>query len=151
MKRSFTIVAAAIMLGFVIAALPTTAPSAQAAGCVQIYRIYFDSPGSDNGSNRSLNAEWIQLHNKCSSAKSLAGWTVRDASSHVYHLGTYTLKAGGYVKIHTGRGTNSSTNRYWASRYYIWNNNGDTAKLKNGSGTLVDKCHYSGAGSSVSC
>ncbi len=32
------------------------------------------------------------------------GWTLRDTSAHVYHLGTFHLAAGGAVKIHTGRG-----------------------------------------------
>ncbi len=32
------------------------------------------------------------------------GWTLRDTSAHVYHLGTFHLAAGAAVKIHTGRG-----------------------------------------------
>jgi hypothetical protein len=36
---------------------------AQALGAVKIHKIYFDSPGADNGSNTSLNAEYIVIRN----------------------------------------------------------------------------------------
>jgi hypothetical protein len=42
-----------------------------AAGAIKINRIYFDSPGSDTGSNSSLNAEWIRLKNTGNSARQL--------------------------------------------------------------------------------
>jgi hypothetical protein len=55
------------------------------------------------------------------------------------------------VTIHTGKGSNTASNRYWGSDEYIWTNDGDTAKLKNKAGVLIDKCSYSGAGSYVNC
>ena len=151
MTRVVSVLMIGIFLGAMLSASPLTAGPAQAAGCVQLYRIYFDSPGSDTGSRSSLNAEWVQLKNRCSSAKSLTGWRIKDRAGHVYRFGTYTLKAGGYVKVHTGRGTNTSTDRYWGSGWYIWNNDGDRAILKNAAGTTVDTCTYSGAGSAVYC
>ncbi|MEW6223210.1 MAG: lamin tail domain-containing protein [Chloroflexota bacterium] len=151
MKRPFTMLAVAALLGLSLAASPATAPDVSAAPCIQIYRIYFDSPGADSGSNSSLNAEWIQLRNRCSSAKSLTGWTVRDTSSHIYRFGSFSLGAGASVRLHTGKGTNTAGHRYWASRYYIWNNNGDRATVKNAAGTVIDRCSFSGAGSAVYC
>jgi hypothetical protein len=118
---------------------------------IRIDKIYFDSPGSDTGSNTSLNAERIRLKNTGSTGRYLTGWTIRDASGHVYRFGTYRLRAGYTVRVHTGNGTNTRLNRYWRSDGYIWNNNGDTARLKNSGGTLIDKCSYSGAGDYVSC
>lgn len=44
---------------------------AQAAGGVTIYHVWFDSPGSDNRSNASLNGEWVQIKNTGGSAVSL--------------------------------------------------------------------------------
>ncbi len=85
------------------AASPASAPLAAAAPCVVIYRVYFDSPGSDTGSNTSLNAEWIKLRNRCSTSKSLSGWRIKDKAGHTYPFGTYTLAGGAYVKVHTGR------------------------------------------------
>ena len=50
---------------------------------MKIPQIYFDSPGSDNGSNKSLNAEWVKIKNVTHSHKTITGWPLRDASSHV--------------------------------------------------------------------
>jgi hypothetical protein len=125
--------------------------AATASAGIRIDTIFFDSPGNDTGSNSSLNAEWIRLKNTGSTARKLTGWTVRDTSGHVYKFGTYKLGAGKTVKIHTGKGSNTARDRYWRSDEYIWNNDGDRAKLKSKSGSVIDTCSYSGAGSSVSC
>ena len=50
------------------------------------------------------------------------------------------------VKIHTGDGNNTSTDRYWGSGNYIWNNAGDTATLKDAKGKKLDTCSYSDPG-----
>jgi hypothetical protein len=119
------------------------APAAQAATSpVVIHEIFYNSPGPDTGSNTSLNAEWVQLHNRTSHRVTLTNWTLRDLAGHVYRFGTYRIKAGGYVKIHTGRGTNTQTNRYWGHGWYIWNNDGDRATLKNASGIVKSRCSY---------
>ena len=113
-----------------------------ATGGVTIHAVYFDSPGSDDGSNASRDAEWVQLNNPTSSGKAIGGWTLRDASSHVFVFPSYTLAAGHSVKVHTGTGTDTSTDLYWGSGSYIWNNTGDTATLTNSSGGTVDTCSY---------
>jgi hypothetical protein len=136
----------AVLCGLAVLALAPAAPAA-----IKITKIYFDSPGADTGSNSSLNAEWIRLRNTGSTGRYLTGWTIRDASGHVYRFGTYRLRAGYAVTVHTGNGTNTRLNRYWRSDGYVWNNNGDTAKLKNRAGTLIDRCSYSGAGDWTNC
>lgn len=115
-------------------------PSASGAA---ITAIYFDSPGSDTGSNTSLNAEWVQIKNVTSTRKTLTGWALRDASSHVYSFPSFSLAAGASVRVHTGSGSNTGSSLYWGAGGYIWNNSGDTATLKNASGTTVDHCSYS--------
>ncbi|TJZ91679.1 lamin tail domain-containing protein [Actinacidiphila oryziradicis] len=121
--------------------LATAAP-AQAAGSVHLTEIYYNSPGSDNRSNSSLNAEWVLIKNSTSKGVSLKGWTLTDASSHKYTFGTYTLGAGKSVKIHTGKGTNTTSNRYQQRGAYVWNNDKDKATLKRSSGTVQDTCSY---------
>jgi hypothetical protein len=151
MKRVVLLIAVALLAGGGAAVAPAAAPTAAAAPCVVIYRVYFDSPGSDTGSNSSLNAEWIKLKNRCSTNKSLTGWTIKDKAGHTYRFGTYTLRAASYVKVHTGKGTNTRTDRYWGKGWYIWNNTGDTAYVRNSAGTLSDSCTFSGAGSDAYC
>jgi len=120
------------------------APTAQAATSpVVIHEIYYNSPGKDTGSKTSLNAEWVQLRNRTSRTITLTHWTLRDRAGHVYTFGTYRIKAGGSVKIHTGSGTSTQMNRFWGHGWYIWNNNGDGATLKNASGTVKSRCSYS--------
>lgn len=111
---------------------------------VQIHEIYYNSPGPDNGSNASLNAEWVQLYNTSSLRIRLTDWTLRDAAGHVFKFATYTLGAHSYVKIHTGHGSRTQTDRYWNQNWYIWNNTGDTAKLEDTHGGTVDSCSYKG-------
>ncbi len=120
------------------------APAAQASTSpVVIREIFYNSPGKDTGSNASLNAEWVQLHNRTGRTIILTHWTLRDRAGHIYTFGTYRIRAFGNVKIHTGRGTNTQTNRYWGHSWYIWNNNGDGATLKNASRIVQSRCSYS--------
>jgi hypothetical protein len=114
---------------------------------LQFAKIQYDSPGTDTRTNASLVAEYVTIKNVGASARSLTGFTVRDAQNHVYKFGTFTLKGGKSVRLHTGSGTNNSTDRYIGSRAYIWNNGGDKATLKNRAGTTLDTCSWSSRGS----
>jgi hypothetical protein len=120
----------------------TSTSGGSSTGGVAIKAIYFDSPGSDDGSNSSLNAEWVRLKNTTSTRKTLTGWSLHDGASHVYSFPTFSLAAGAYVKIHTGSGGNTAGDLYWHSPGYIWNNTGDTATLQNANGSVVDSCAY---------
>ena len=126
------------------AATLSSTPALATGHRIQINEIYYNSPGTDTGSNSSLNAEWVRLYNTSSSRITLTNWTLRDAAGHVFTFGTYTLGAHSYVKIHTGHGTRTQTDRYWNRNWYIWNNTGDTATLRDSAGGSVDSCHYTG-------
>jgi hypothetical protein len=126
------------------------APAAQASTVpavvhhpVVIQEIFYNSPGSDHGSNPSLNAEWVKLRNRTSHAVSLSGWTLRDRSHHVYQFGAYSLRAHGTVRIHTGRGSDSQANLFQDRSWYVWNNDADGATLKDANGTVRSRCSYS--------
>jgi len=125
--------------------------SADAASTVRFSYVQYNSPGSDTGSNTSLNGEYIRIKNYGTKSRSLTGWTVRDKANHVYKFGTFTLKPGATVTIYTGRGSNTSTKRYWGKSWYIWNNSGDTATLKTSSGTTLDTCKWGSSGSAKTC
>ena len=53
-----------------------------------------------------------------------------------------TLQPSGTVTLRTGTGTNSPGVRYWNKTWYVWNNNGDTAGLRNAAGTFIHSCWY---------
>jgi len=128
--------AAAALTGF------ATAAPAQAAGSVHLAEIYYNSPGTDTGSNASLNAEWVRITNSTTRAVSLKGWTLTDASRHTYVFPSVTLGAGRSVTVHTGRGTNTTANLYQQRRWYVWNNDKDQATLRKSTGSVVDTCSY---------
>lgn len=149
MKIRTAAVAVATATTMVGVALAVAAP-AQAASTISFGRIQYDSPGTDNRSNTSLNAEWVHVRNTGRTTVTLTGWTLRDASRHVYTFGSYRLGAGKTMTVHTGRGTNSTYNRYWGSGAYIWNNTGDTATLRTAAGTTIDTCTWRSRGSGYS-
>ena len=41
-------------------------------------------------------------------------------------------------------GANTQTDRYWGKSWYVWNNTGDTATLRDTTGHLLDQCTYTG-------
>ena len=144
------LIASLVATGMIL--FPSPQPSASAASCVGIHRIYYNSPGTDTGSNTSLNAEWIQLRNRCSTSSSLTNVKIKDAAGHAYTFGSYTLGGGKYVKVHTGMGSDTATDRYQGRSWSVWNNDKDTAYLYSASGTRLDSCSYNNAStSSVYC
>ncbi|MCW2674641.1 MAG: secreted protein, partial [Frankiales bacterium] len=84
------------------AVLGATMPAQAATPVVKIVKIYYDSPGTDNRTNASINGEYFVLKNTTSTSRSLTRWTVRDLANHVYTFGTFTLGAGKSVTVHTG-------------------------------------------------
>src|SRR5690349_4857523 len=84
MKKVLATAAAAVT------ALGVMAAPAEAASAVQIYRVYFDSPGKDTRSNTSLNAEWVQLFNTSKTSRQLKGMKLRDRTGYTYTFGSFT-------------------------------------------------------------
>ena len=140
------------VLGMVLGGTLSGAAPAQAATAIQITRVYYNSPGSDTGSNTSLNAEYVLLTNKASWRMNLKNYTLKDRTGYTYRFGTdLIVSPGASVVVHTGKGTNTATHRYWGRTWYVWDNTGDTAYLRNAAGTLVDTCTWGSTGSYTGC
>jgi hypothetical protein len=122
------------------AALPATAadhaPRAPRSAVV-LGAIQYDSPGREDGSNRSLNAEWVTVKNNGRSAVNLRGWTLSDGNRTVYRFKNLRLAGKSSVRVHTGVGNDNRREVYQDSRRYIWDNR-DTATLRNDHGKLAD-------------
>ncbi|GAB2824691.1 hypothetical protein GCM10022221_23350 [Actinocorallia aurea] len=123
-------------IALVLAGTGTTA-SAAAKPTLRFGKIQYDAPGADNGGNAHLNKEYVVLKNAGGKAVKLKNWTLRDAQNHVYKFPAFTLKAGRSVTVHTGKGKNSAMHLYMQRGWYIWNNSGDTATLRDAQGTKV--------------
>jgi hypothetical protein len=120
-----------------------------------IEEVYFNSPGADDGSNRSLNGERVEIWNNSRRTKQLEGWKLRDRDGNVFRFPELSLDRGDFVRVHTGRGEHQVFcvgggpgsycihELYWGSDSYIWDNKGDVVTLKAESGRVVDRCRYS--------
>ncbi|MET7889179.1 lamin tail domain-containing protein [Streptomyces avermitilis] len=105
---------------------------------VGISAVQYDSPGRDDRSNRSLNKEWVELTNTTRQAVNLDGWTLKDESGHTYTFDHYRLAGRASVRVHTGEGNDTRTDLFQDRRAYVWNNDHDTATLRNDHGRYVD-------------
>jgi len=138
---------AAVSIAAMMGALLTVpAPAEAATPRVEITKVNYDPAGTDVRTNEQLNDEWVRLTSRRSFTINLRGWTLRDRGGiHIYRFTTdFRLGPGKSVLIHTGRGTNTSAHRYWGSGWYVWNNDGDWATLRNPSGKIVDRCTWDG-------
>jgi Lamin Tail Domain len=125
--------------------LPTATP-AEAASVIRIVKIQYDSPGTDTGTNLSLNSEYVVVKNTSTTTRVLTGWTLRDLNGFVYTFPSTHLGAGASITVHTGQGTVDPRNRYWQRSWYVWNNTGDTAILRNATGWAVHQCGWTATG-----
>lgn len=148
-KIAITTITTALALGALAPA--TAAEPDQRAGAIQIARVSYDSPGSDTGSNPSLNAEWVAIKNTGKRARQLRGWKLRDTAGHVFRFPRFKLRPGRTVKVHTGRGIKTRRHLYWRQDWYVWNNDGDRATLRNRNGHRIDRCAWGDGGGVKRC
>ncbi|WP_307827798.1 lamin tail domain-containing protein [Planomonospora sp. ID82291] len=137
-RHAVSAVLAGSLLAVPVAALPASA----AAPAVEIVKVYYDSPGADRRSNSSLNAEYVTIKNITRRTIDLEGWTIRDKAAYRYTFGPIVLKPGKTLTLRTGQGDDGTSSVFWNRRAYVWNNDTDTASLRNASGKLIDSCSY---------
>ncbi len=70
------------------------------------------------------------------------GWTLSDSGEkHVYTFPDWFMIEG-TVRLHRGYGNDSQTDLFWQSNSYVWNNDGDTATIRDNYGVVVDMFTY---------
>ncbi len=146
------LVASAAAGSVIAAGLVTALPAEAASSKVQITRVYVNAPGSDRHTNKSVNGEYVRIKNKGKKSVSLSGYTLRDRQHHVYTFGSYSLKPGKTVTVHTGKGSDTPKTLYMDRGWHIWNNSGgDSATLRNTNGGKVDSCSWKTVRSYKTC
>ncbi|WEL24899.1 MBL fold metallo-hydrolase [Haloferax volcanii] len=110
------------------------------ASSLAVADVHADAAGVDTD---NLNDEYIVFENTGTDILDVAGWSVSDAAGRTYTFpsGT-TLDASATVTLHTGTGTDTSTDYYWGFGSAIWNNGGDTITVTDNTGALVLKEAY---------
>ncbi|MGA4878750.1 lamin tail domain-containing protein [Streptomyces lydicamycinicus] len=149
MSRNASRIAAAVLGSAALAAtavLPAAAaghghhapaPHHHHRSAVSLGAIQYDSPGRDDYSNRSLNAEYVTVKNNGHRPVNLRGWTLSDRSGQTYRFGNVRLRGHSQVRVHTGIGRDNRWDLYQDRRTYVWDDS-DTAILRNDHHRIVD-------------
>ncbi|WP_157253099.1 lamin tail domain-containing protein [Nonomuraea typhae] len=136
-RSNALLLACALTLGVI------AAPAQAAAPAIQLAKIFYDSPGTDRRGNASLNGEYVVIRNTTRAAVDLEGWSIADKTGYRYTFEPgQTLRPGRTLTLRTGQGDSGAGTVYWGRRAYVWNNDKDTAYVRNRSGRLVDSCSY---------
>jgi len=144
--RTLAVLTAVLTLPLFVALSPSTAQAATAP-VVRFSLAQFDTPGADRpATTAKLNGEYVVVTNYGKVSMVVTGWRLEDRYGHRYTLPAFSLRAGKSVKIHTGRGRNTSTDLYWGRSNYIWNNTRDTATLRSPTGRAIDTCSWTANG-----
>ncbi|WP_458209254.1 lamin tail domain-containing protein [Haladaptatus sp. NG-SE-30] len=110
------------------------------SGSIAVKSVHADASGSDTD---NLNDEYVVFENPGTAALDLTSYTVEDEVAHTYQFPDgFSLDAGATVTLHTGSGTDTSTDLYWGSGSAIWNNSGDTVYVFDDTGTQVEAYSY---------
>ena len=81
----------------------------------------------------------------------LHGWLVLNGAANFYAFKSFNLRAGRSVTLHSGQGTDTTTDVYWGSVDYQWNGPIGTALLFDGA-QRADICDWSPtAGGDLTC
>lgn len=138
---------AAALTGALAAPLAMTtaaqaAPTAPGRDNIEIDFVYYDSPGWDNGSWRSLNGEYVVIENNGRRPENLARYSLSNSDGVVYRFNRGTwIRPGQSLTIHTGPGRDWWGHAYIGSRHHIWDNDRDRVVLRNG-WRVVDVCGW---------
>ncbi len=83
--------------------------------------------------------EWVELEGY---NVIMSNWTLGDwKEKHVYVFPDWFM-INGKAKLHKGYGEDNETDLFWQKNYYVWNNDGDNATLRDENGEIVDFYNY---------
>jgi hypothetical protein len=107
---------------------------------VKIAHLQANAPGNDA---ENPNGEWVEIVNEGPEAVNLEGYSLKDAATHIYTFPAFTLQPGATVHLYSGQGQDDASSLYWGlAGEAVWNNDGDSAFLRDSEGNLVDDYSY---------
>ena len=116
--------------------------------CISVLDFNY-APAGNNLSN-----EYFTLKNSCSYSVGIISWTAKDdttINTHIFTFPVFNLDVNAELSIHTGNGTNTSTDLYFRKNSAVWNNDKDTLYMDTANGTSVLVCPYPNNGSILNC
>lgn len=98
----------------------------------------FNAPGDDDPAE-----EYVCLVNQADEPVDLLGWVLRDgAGRDVNTLPDFTLAPEAHVRVHPGKGRNSTTDLFGTGGSPVWTNGGDSVTLLDADGQEIDSQSY---------
>lgn len=97
--------------------------------------VQADAPGNDH---QNPNGEYAVVRNRSATTVAIGGWRLCDAANHCFRFPAGTeIRAGGMVTVFSGEGLPRAGSFHMGFARAVWNNNGDTATLYDGGGSVV--------------
>jgi len=107
---------------------------------LKIVDLNADAPGSDK---ENPNGEWVEIANQGNQTVRMRGYSLKDEANHIYTFADFEVQPGQNFRLYTGTGQDTAGELYWGlSSESVWNNDSDTAFLRDGQGALVDMYTY---------
>jgi micrococcal nuclease len=112
--------------------------AATKASPLKIAQVEYNPPGDDT---LDLNQEYLVF--LVLATGSLRGYAIEDESGKRFDFPGRVYQKGQTITLHSGRGTDTATDLYWGVRgSAIWNNDGDTVKVLDPQGRIVESYAY---------
>ena len=107
---------------------------------LKIRHIEANAPGDDR---QNPNGEWVEIVNTGDSPVEMRGYTLSDAANKVYTFANFTARPGVPFRLYSGQGQDSPEALYWGFKgESVWNNDTDSAFLRDQTGALIDALSY---------
>ena len=104
-----------------------------------------------NPDGDDLEGEYVRIKNFGDTGLDMDSWVLCDEKNSCYKFLTFTLQSQATVVVWVKEGTDTPQDVYWGNSRSVWNNGGDTAFLKDNSGTLIHRCTYPDGDGTVDC
>jgi competence protein ComEC len=91
---------------------------------------------------RDADGETVSILNSGATPVDMTGWTLTDIAEHTFVFPAFVLEPGASVVIHICDGENGVEILYWGRCSAIWNNDGDTAFLRDATGREIATFAY---------
>lgn len=96
-------------------------------GSLRVAGLSVDAEGDDH---ETLADEYVAFENAGEEPLDLSGWSVEDERNHTYVFPPgATLDPGERLRLRSGSGTDTETDRYWGAAEPVWNNDSDTISV----------------------
>lgn len=102
-----------------------------------ISNIVYDPP-----EGRDRDGETVFITNQGDTPVDMTGWTLSDIAEHLYTFPEFVLQPGATVAVHICDGEDSDEILFWGRCSAIWNNDGDTAYLRDATGFEISSYSY---------